>query len=84
MNAGSRLCERKDPNLVERLTEKVWWFTPVFPALRRLRQGDQEFQTSLGYLASLSQRNQSKKKKKKKPRYAGVGGSRLAATIAKS
>jgi hypothetical protein len=25
----------------------VWWCTPVIPALRRLRQEDWEFQTSL-------------------------------------
>jgi hypothetical protein len=30
----------------------VWWVTPVIPALRRLRQEDPEFESSLGYVAS--------------------------------
>jgi hypothetical protein len=30
----------------------VWWSTPVIPALGRLRQGDLEFEDSLGYTAS--------------------------------
>jgi hypothetical protein len=29
----------------------VWWFTPVIPALGRLRQEAQEFQASLGFMA---------------------------------
>jgi hypothetical protein len=29
----------------------VWWCTTVIPALRRLRQEDHEFGTSLGYIA---------------------------------
>jgi hypothetical protein len=29
----------------------VWCYTPVIPALRRLRQEDHEFQTTLGYIA---------------------------------
>jgi hypothetical protein len=27
---------------------QMWWCTPVIPALRRLRQEDQEFEASLG------------------------------------
>jgi hypothetical protein len=30
---------------------QVWWFMPVIPALRRLRQEDGEFHASLGYKA---------------------------------
>jgi hypothetical protein len=29
----------------------VWWCVSIIPALRRLRQEDQEFQGSLGYIA---------------------------------
>jgi hypothetical protein len=28
----------------------VWWFTPVIPALRRLRQDNHEFKVILGYV----------------------------------
>jgi hypothetical protein len=28
----------------------VWWFVPVIPALRRLRQKHQEFHASLGFI----------------------------------
>jgi hypothetical protein len=42
---------------------QAWWYTPVIPKLRRLRQEDSEFKASLGYIRSL-------KKKKKK----GTGG----------
>jgi hypothetical protein len=27
----------------------VWWYTPIIPALGRLRQEDQKFEGSLGY-----------------------------------
>jgi hypothetical protein len=27
----------------------AWWYTLVIPALRRLRQDDEEFEASLGY-----------------------------------
>jgi hypothetical protein len=30
---------------------QVWWCTFITPALRRLRQEDGEFKTSLGYIA---------------------------------
>jgi hypothetical protein len=30
---------------------RVWWPTPVIPSLRRLKQEDQVFETSLGYIA---------------------------------
>jgi hypothetical protein len=29
---------------------RIWWYTPVIPALRRLRQEDLKFQARLGYL----------------------------------
>jgi hypothetical protein len=32
-----------------------WWLTSIIPALKRLRQED-EFETSLGYMARLSQK----------------------------
>jgi hypothetical protein len=38
----------------------VWWHTPVILALRRLRQGDCEFEASLGSIGRLY----LKKKKK--------------------
>jgi hypothetical protein len=38
----------------------VWWYTPVIPALGKLRKEDHEFEASLGYIA----RAVSKKKKK--------------------
>jgi hypothetical protein len=28
----------------------AWWYTSVIPALRRLKQEDHEFKTSLGYI----------------------------------
>jgi hypothetical protein len=28
----------------------VWWYTPVIPALRKLRQEDHKFKVSLGYI----------------------------------
>jgi hypothetical protein len=28
----------------------MWWYMPVIPALRRLRQDDFEFVSSLGYI----------------------------------
>jgi hypothetical protein len=40
---------------------QAWWYTPVIPKLRRLRQEDSEFKASLGYIRSL-------KKKKKRNR----------------
>jgi hypothetical protein len=32
----------------------VWWGIPVIPVLERLRQGDNEFQTSLDYIVRHS------------------------------
>jgi hypothetical protein len=29
----------------------TWWFTPVIPALGRMRQEDREFEASLGCIA---------------------------------
>jgi hypothetical protein len=28
----------------------MWWFIPISPILRRLRQEDREFKASLGYI----------------------------------
>jgi hypothetical protein len=30
---------------------QAWWYAPVIPALRKLRQEDLQFKTSLGYTA---------------------------------
>jgi hypothetical protein len=32
---------------------QAWWYIPIIPALRRLRQEDCEFKTSLGYIVKL-------------------------------
>jgi hypothetical protein len=40
---------------------QVWWHTPEFPALRRLRQEDSKFKASLGYTAKPCLKNQKKK-----------------------
>jgi hypothetical protein len=40
---------------------QAWWHTPIIPPLGRLRQEDQEFEASMGYIA----RHCLKKKKKK-------------------
>jgi hypothetical protein len=35
----------------------VWWFTPIIPALRRLRQEEQEFKDSVGCIAKPCLKN---------------------------
>lgn len=30
---------------------QAWWYTPITPAHKRSRQGDQQFKASLGYIA---------------------------------
>jgi hypothetical protein len=57
-------------------TGRVWWCTPLIPALRRQRQVDfwvrgqpgpqSEFQDSQGYTEKPCLKKQKKKKKKKK------------------
>jgi hypothetical protein len=32
---------------------QVWWYMPVIPELKRLRQEDYKFEGSLGYIAKL-------------------------------
>jgi hypothetical protein len=44
----------------------AWWFTPIIPALRRLRQEDHEFKASLGYIARPCLKNKPKEPKPKK------------------
>jgi hypothetical protein len=43
----------------------VWYSTLVIPALRRLRQEDGKFQTSLGYITKSSPLPKKQKKFKK-------------------
>jgi hypothetical protein len=31
------------------MDSQAWWYTPVIPALGRLRQEDHDFEASLGY-----------------------------------
>jgi hypothetical protein len=45
----------------------VWWYRPIIPALKRLRQEDLEFQFSLHYLVGRC----LKKKKKNPPENGG-------------
>jgi hypothetical protein len=44
----------------------VWWCTPVIPALRRLREEDQELEASLGYLVRPYLKTPQKTKQNKK------------------
>jgi hypothetical protein len=38
-----------DAAFKRKIQGQVWWPTPVIPALGRLRQGDLEFETNLGF-----------------------------------
>jgi hypothetical protein len=40
---------------------QAWWFTPVIPALRRLRQEDRKLETSLGYIVGPCHKQTNKK-----------------------
>jgi hypothetical protein len=31
----------------------MWWFVPIIPALKRWRQGEHQFEVSLGYKTRL-------------------------------
>jgi hypothetical protein len=48
---------------------QIWWYTTVIPALRRLRQEDGEFEDSLGYSKTLSQKTNAKKKEESGMKY---------------
>jgi hypothetical protein len=43
---------------------QTWWHTRIIPALRRLRQEDHEFETSLVYIVRPLSASKLKKKKK--------------------
>jgi hypothetical protein len=45
-----------------RLGGQAWWYTPVIPALRRWRQEDKKFETSLDYVARPCLKNTRQKK----------------------
>jgi hypothetical protein len=43
----------------------AWWYTPVIPALRRLRQGNCELEASLGYIVSTCLKKEEEGGRKK-------------------
>jgi hypothetical protein len=64
MNTDS-VEEMNDEFILNEVTNKCpcgqpWWFMPVIPALRRLRQGDSKFEVSLGYTVRSCLKNQTK------------------------
>jgi hypothetical protein len=36
--------------IVKNIFSQVWWYMPIIPALRRLRQKDLSLKASLGYM----------------------------------
>jgi hypothetical protein len=48
----------------------AWWYIPVIPAPRRLRQEDCKFKVSLGYIVrpSLKKKKREEENKRKKER----------------
>jgi hypothetical protein len=46
----------------------AWWYKPIIPALKRLRQQDCGFQVSLGYIVRPCLKKERKKERKKKGR----------------
>jgi hypothetical protein len=44
----------------------VWWYTCIIPVLGSLRQEDEEFETSLGYIVRPYEKKREKKGKKER------------------
>jgi hypothetical protein len=42
----------------------AWWYIPVIPALRRLRQEDYEYEASLNYIAKFCLKKKKERKHK--------------------
>jgi hypothetical protein len=53
------------PRLKQNQINQTWWQGPVIPTLGRLRQEDGKFNTSLGYIGKLSQKQKQSEKPKK-------------------
>jgi hypothetical protein len=52
-----RVCDKNDS------LSQEWWYTPVIPVLRRLRQENYEFHSSMGYIVRpyLNKKNKTKR-----------------------